>query len=36
MEIKVIASTKVGYIMPKDEAVDFSENQQEFVIYQTQ
>ena len=24
MEIKVIASTKVGYIMPKDEAVDFS------------
>ena len=24
MEIKVIASTKVGYVMPKDEAVDFS------------
>ena len=24
MEINVIASTKVGYIMPKDEAVDFS------------
>ena len=24
MEIKVIASTKVGYIMPKDEAVNFS------------
>lgn len=24
MQIKVIASTKVGYVMPKDEAVDFS------------
>ena len=24
MKIKVIASTKVGYIMPKNEALDFS------------
>ena len=24
MKIKVIASTKVGYVLPKEEAVDFS------------
>ena len=24
MKIKVIASTKVGYVLPKEEAIDFS------------
>ena len=36
MKIKVIASTKVGYNLPKEEAIDFQENQQEYAIYQTQ
>ena len=34
MQIRVLASTKVGYEMPKEEAVNFQENQLEFVIYQ--
>lgn len=33
MKIEVIASTKVGYALPKEEALDFQENQQESVIY---
>ena len=32
MKIKVIASTKVGYKMPKEEAIDFSGK--EYAIYQ--
>ena len=34
MKIKVIASTKVGYKMPKEEAIDFSGKEAEYAIYQ--